>query len=57
MMADDALLPSRQNGEEAVTKRPRLCAIGAIGAAAQTSAADEESMTYHWQGKKVRSDH
>ena len=51
MMADDALSPSRRNGEEAVSKRPRSCAIGAIGEAAQTSAADEGSMAYHRRGK------
>ena len=52
MTADDALSPSRRNGEEAVTKRPRPCAIGAIGVAAQTSASDEGSMTtYHRRGK------
>ena len=51
MMADDALSPSRRNGEEAVTKRPRSCAIGAIGAAAQTIAADEGSLTYQRRGK------
>ena len=51
MMADDALSPSRRNREEAVTKRPRSCEIGSIGAAAQTSAANEGSMTYQRRGK------